>query len=101
MHFLGRLRGWPAPGNGFLGAVSLLVREKKVFLAAKTSNGFSTRPYKRIFYLLLQMLFIVVVGDQLLPQLTLGVERKLLSDMWGTWLRKFAHRSCAMNQTHD
>ena len=44
MHFQGRLRSWPAPGNGFLGAVSLPVSEKEVFLAARTSNGFSTCP---------------------------------------------------------
>ena len=31
MHFQGRFRAWPAPGNGFLGAVSLSVPEKRYF----------------------------------------------------------------------
>jgi len=35
--------GWPAPGNEFLGAGSFSVPEKGVFLAARTSHGFSTR----------------------------------------------------------
>ena len=34
----------PAPGNGFLWAGSFSVSEKGVFLAARTSHGFSTRP---------------------------------------------------------
>ena len=44
MYFQGRLRGWPAPRNGFLGAGSFFVPKKEVFLAARTSHRFSTRP---------------------------------------------------------
>jgi len=47
--FVGAVEGVVRPGNGFLGTISLSVPEKEVFLAARTSNGFSIRPYKCVF----------------------------------------------------
>jgi len=40
--FVGAGHPPPASGNGFLGADSFSVPEKGVFLAARTSHGFST-----------------------------------------------------------
>ena len=42
--FVGAVEGMARPGNGFLGAGSLPAPEKEIFLAARTSHGFSTRP---------------------------------------------------------